>query len=221
MVTVYDKIVHKKLNGVDILNIGITGSIACGKSTVSNYLKDKGYTIIDADKLGHIALTSDEVREKLEKSFGLRIIENNEISREKLGKLVFGNEENLKILNSIVHPYIRRQILQLQEKHSDERLVFLDIALLFEAGFEDLVEKIIVVHINEKEQLTRLMNRNSLSSETAMNRIKSQMSSEDKSKLGDYVINNSNTKEETYRQIDLILDELERGVIKNDECIRN
>ena len=82
MVTVYDKIVHKKLNGVDILNIGITGSIACGKSTVSNYLKDKGYTIIDADKLGHIALTSDEVREKLEKSFGLRIIENNEISRE-------------------------------------------------------------------------------------------------------------------------------------------
>ena len=221
MVTVYDKIVHKKLNGVDILNIGITGSIACGKSTVSNYLKDKGYTIIDADKLGHIALTSDEVREKLEKSFGLRIIENNEISREKLGKLVFGNEENLKILNSIVHPYIRRQILQLQEKHSDERLVFLDIALLFEAGFEDLVEKIIVVHINEKEQLTRLMNRNSLSSEAAMNRIKSQMSSEDKSKLGDYVINNSNTKEETYRQIDLILDELERGVINNDKCIRN
>ena len=221
MVTVYDKIVHKKLNGVDILNIGITGSIACGKSTVSNYLKDKGYTIIDADKLGHIALTSDEVREKLEKSFGLRIIENNEISREKLGKLVFGNEENLKILNSIVHPYIRKQILQLQEKHSDERLVFLDIALLFEAGFEDLVEKILVVHINEKEQLTRLMNRNSLSSEAAMNRIKSQMSSEDKSKLGDYVINNSNTKEETYRQIDLILDELERGVIKNDECIRN
>ncbi len=221
MVTVYDKIVHKKLNGVDILNIGITGSIACGKSTVSNYLKERGYTIIDADKLGHTALTSDEVREKLEKSFGLRIIENNEISREKLGKLVFGNEENLKILNSIVHPYIRRQILQLQEKHSDERLVFLDIALLFEAGFEDLVEKIIVVHINEKEQLTRLMNRNSLSSEAAMNRIKSQMSSEDKSKLGDYVINNSNTKEETYGQIDLILDELERGVIKNDECIRN
>ena len=221
MITVYDKIVHKKLNGVDILNIGITGSIACGKSTVSNYLKDKGYTIIDADKLGHIALTSDEVREKLEKSFGLRIIENNEISREKLGKLVFGNEENLKILNSIVHPYIRKQILQLQEIHRDERLVFLDIALLFEAGFEDLVEKILVVHVDEKIQLNRLMNRNSLSSEGAINRIKSQMSSKDKSELGNYVINNSNTKEETYRQIDLILDELERGVIKNDECIRN
>ena len=203
------------------LNIGITGSIACGKSTVSNYLREKGYTIIDADKLGHIALTSDEVKEKLKNSFGYIILENNEISREKLGKLVFGNNENLKDLNSIVHPYIRKIILQLQEKHRDERLVFLDIALLFEAGFEDLVEKIIVVHVDEKIQLARLMSRNALSKEQAMFRIESQMSSNDKSKLGDYVINNSNTKEETYRQIDLILDELERGVIKNDECIRN
>ena len=203
------------------LNIGITGSIACGKSTVSNYLREKGYTIIDADKLGHIALTSDEVKEKLKKSFGYIILENNEISREKLGKLVFGNNENLKVLNSIVHPYIRKIILQLQEKHRDERLVFLDIALLFEAGFEDLVEKIIVVHVDEKIQLARLMSRNALSKEQAMFRIESQMSSNDKSKLGDYVINNSNTKEETYRQIDLILDELERGVIKNDERIRN
>ena len=203
------------------MNIGITGSIACGKSTVSNYLKEKGYTIIDADKLGHIALTSDEVKEKLKKSFGLTILENNEISREKLGKLVFGNDENLKILNSIVHPYIRKIILQLQENHRDERFVFLDIALLFEAGFEDLVEKIIVVHVDEKIQVARLMSRNALSKEQAMFRIESQMSSNDKSKLGNYVINNSNTKEETYRQIDLILDELERGVIKNDECIRN
>ena len=203
------------------MNIGITGSIACGKSTVSNYLREKGYTIIDADKLGHIALTSDEVKEKLKKSFGYIILENNEISREKLGKLVFGNNENLKVLNSIVHPYIRKIILQLQEKHRDERLVFLDIALLFEAGFEDLVEKIIVVHVDEKIQLARLMSRNALSKEQAMFRIESQMSSNDKSKLGDYVINNSNTKEETYRQIDLILDELERGVIKNDEYIRN
>ena len=203
------------------MNIGITGSIACGKSTVSNYLKEKGYTIIDADKLGHIALTSEDVKIKLSEKFGDNILENNEISREKLGKLVFGNDENLKILNSIVHPYIRKIILQLQKKHRDERFVFLDIALLFEAGFEDLVEKIIVVHVDEKIQLARLMSRNSLSKEQAIYRIESQMSSNDKSKLGDYVINNSNTKEETYRQIDLILDELERGVINNDKCIRN
>ena len=203
------------------MNIGITGSIACGKSTVSNYLKEKGYTIIDADKLGHIALTSDEVKEKLKKSFGLTILENNEISREKLGKLVFGNDENLKILNSIVNPYIRKIILQLQENHRDERFVFLDIALLFEAGFEDLVEKIIVVHVDEKIQLARLMSRNALSKEQAMFRIESQMSSKDKSILGNYVIDNGGTKEETYKQIDLIIEALERGVINNGKCIRN
>ena len=203
------------------LNIGITGSIACGKSTVSNYLREKGYTIIDADKLGHIALTSDEVKEKLKNSFGYIILENNEISREKLGKLVFGNNENLKVLNSIVHPYIRKIILQLQEKHRDERLVFLDIALLFEAGFEDLVEKIIVVHVDEKIQLARLMSRNALSKEQAMFRIESQMSSKDKSILGNYVIDNGGTKEETYKQIDLIIEALERGVINNGKCIRN
>ena len=203
------------------MNIGITGSIACGKSTVSNYLKEKGYTIIDADKLGHIALTNDEVKEKLKKSFGLTILENNEISREKLGKLVFGNDENLKILNSIVHPYIRKIILQLQENPRDERFVFLDIALLFEAGFEDLVEKIIVVHVDEKIQLARLMSRNALSKEQAMFRIESQMSSKDKSILGNYVIDNGGTKEETYKQIDLIIEALERGVINNGKCIRN
>ena len=203
------------------MNIGITGSIACGKSTVSNYLREKGYTIIDADKLGHIALTSDEVKEKLKKSFGYIILENNEISREKLGKLVFGNDENLKILNSIVHPYIRKIILQLQENHRDERFVFLDIALLFEAGFEDLVEKIIVVHVDEKIQLARLMSRNALSKEQAMFRIESQMSSKDKSILGNYVIDNGGTKEETYKQIDLIIEALERGVINNVKCIRN
>ena len=203
------------------MNIGITGSIACGKSTVSNYLKEKGYTIIDADKLGHIALTSDEVKEKLKKSFGLTILENNEISREKLGKLVFGNDENLKILNSTVHPYIRKIILQLQENHRDERFVFLDIALLFEAGFEDLVEKIIVVHVDEKIQVARLMSRNALSKEQAMFRIESQMSSKDKSILGNYVIDNGGTKEETYKQIDLIIEALERGVINNGKCIRN
>ena len=203
------------------LNIGITGSIACGKSTVSSHLKGKGYTIIDADKLGHIALTSEDVKTKLAEKFGDNILENNEISREKLGKLVFGNDENLKILNSIVHPYIRKTILQLQKKYRDERFVFLDIALLFEAGFEDLVEKIIVVHVDEKIQLARLMSRNSLSKEQAMYRIKSQMSSKDKSILGNYVIDNSETKEETYKQIDLIIEELERGVINNDKCIRN
>ena len=216
MLAVYDKIVFKQFNGDDNLNIGITGSIACGKSTVSDYLIAKGYTIIDADKLGHVALTSDDVKRKLAEKFGDEILENNEISREKLGKLVFGNDDNLKILNSIIHPKIKELILKLQDDHKDEDLVFLDIALLYEANFVDLVEKVAVVYVDKDVQLERLMTRNSLSKEEALKRIESQMSPQEKASLGDFVINNSYRKEDTFQQIDEILEKLKRGDKHND-----
>lgn len=198
------------------MNIGITGSIACGKSTVSDYLIAKGYTIIDADKIGHVALTSDDVKRKLSEKFSDEILENNEINREKLGKLVFGNDDNLKILNSIIHPKIKELILKLQEEHKDEDLVFLDIALLYEANFVDLVEKVVVVYVDEDVQLERLMTRNSLSKEEALKRIESQMSPREKASLGDFVINNSYSKEDTFQQIDEIIEKLKRGDNRND-----
>ena len=198
------------------MNIGIRGSIACGKSTVSYYLKEQGYTIIDADKLGHIALTSEDVKRRLSETFAANILVNNEISREVLGKLVFGNDNNLKKLNNIIHPKIKELILKLQEKHKNENLVFLDIALLYEANFLDLVEKVVVVYVDEDVQLERLMARNSLSKEEALKRIESQMSPQEKASLGDFVINNSYRKEDTFQQIDEILEKLKRGDKHND-----
>ena len=198
------------------MNIGITGSIACGKSTVSDYLKEKGYTIIDADKLGHVVLTSEDVKRRLSETFGANILVNNEISREVLGKLVFGNDKNLKKLNNIIHPKIKELILKLQEEHKDEDLVFLDIALLYEANFVDLVEKVAVVYVDEDVQLERLMTRNSLSKEEALKRIESQMSPQEKASLGDFVIDNSYRKEDTFQQIDEILEKLKRGDKQND-----
>ena len=198
------------------MNIGITGSIACGKSTVSDYLKEKGYTIIDADKLGHVALTSEDVKRRLSETFGANILVNNEISREVLGKLVFGNDNNLKKLNNIIHPKIKELILKLQEEHENEDLVFLDIALLYEANFVDLVEKVAVVYVDEDIQLKRLMTRNSLSKGEALKRIESQMSPQEKASLGDFVINNSYSKEDTFQQIDEILEKLKRGDKHND-----
>ena len=198
------------------MNIGITGSIACGKSTVSDYLKEKGYTIIDADKLGHVVLTSEDVKRRLSETFGANILVNNEISREVLGKLVFGNYNNLKKLNNIIHPKIKELILKLQDDHKDEDLVFLDIALLYEANFVDLVEKVAVVYVDKDVQLERLMTRNSLSEEEALKRIESQMSPQEKASLGDFVINNSYRKEDTFQQIDEILEKLKRGDKHND-----
>ena len=198
------------------MNIGITGSIACGKSTVSDYLKEKGYTIIDADKLGHVALTSEDVKRRLSETFGANILVNNEISREVLGKLVFGNDNNLKKLNNIIHPKIKELILKLQEEHENEDLVFLDIALLYEANFVDLVEKVAVVYVDEDVQLERLMTRNFLSKEEALKRIESQMSPQEKASLGDFVINNSYSKEDTFQQIEEIIERLKRGDKQND-----
>ena len=191
--------------------IGITGSIACGKSLVSNYLQEKGYTIIDADKIGHMALENDEVKKQLVNKFGKSILKDNEINRVTLGKLVFENNENLKELNNIIHPQIRKNISEQIQVHKNEKLVFVDVPLLFEAKFDDLVEKIVVISLDEKIQLERLMNRNSLSKEEALQRIKSQIPVREKEKLGDYVVDNSFTQENTYNQVDRILEKLKLG----------
>lgn len=194
--------------------IGITGSIACGKSTVSDYLKSKGYVVIDADKIGHEALDSDYVKEKLILTFGNDILENNKINRRKLGELVFGNSNNLNILNSIIHPEIRRRILEEIDKNNDQEFIFIDVALLFEAKFDDLVDKIIVVYVDKNTQLTRLMKRNSISKKEALSRIVSQMSPIEKAKLGDYTINNNLDVINTYKQVDKVLSELKKGCCK-------
>ncbi|WP_304127678.1 dephospho-CoA kinase [Gemella sanguinis] len=194
--------------------IGITGSIACGKSTVSNYLKSKGYIVIDADKIGHEALDDDYVKEKLILAFGNEILEDNKINRQKLGELVFGNSSNLNVLNSIIHPEIRKKILEKIDKNNDKKLIFIDVALLFEAKFDDLVDKIIVVYVDENTQLTRLMKRNSISKKEALSRIVSQMSPIEKAKLGDYTVNNNLDVINTYEQVDKVLSELKKGRCK-------
>lgn len=194
--------------------IGITGSIACGKSTVSNYLKSKGYIVIDADKIGHEALDDDYVKEKLILAFGNEILEDNKINRQKLGELVFGNSSSLNVLNSIIHPEIRKKILEKIDKNNDKELIFIDVALLFEAKFDDLVDKIIVVYVDKNTQLTRLMKRNSISKKEALSRIVSQMSPIEKAKLGDYTVNNNLDVINTYEQVDKVLSELKKGRCK-------
>ena len=194
--------------------IGITGSIACGKSTVSNYLKSKGYIVIDADKIGHEALDDDYVKEKLILAFGNEILDDNKINRQKLGELVFGNSSNLNVLNSIIHHKKKKKILQKIDKNNDKELIFIDVALLFEAKFDDLVDKIIVVYVDKNTQLTRLMKRNSISEKEALSRIVSQMSPIEKAKLGDYTVNNNLDVINTYEQVDKVLSELKKGYCK-------
>lgn len=188
---------------------GITGGIATGKSTVSSMIKEYGLNVIDADVIAHQVMEpGQEAYEKVVSHFGTDILlENDHIDRKKLGDIVFYDEDKRLLLNSLVHPAVRKA-MQKQQKEAEERgekAVFLDIPLLYENGLEHLVEKVIVVYTDVNTQLERLMARNHLTEEAAMARIRSQMPIEEKKQRADEVIDNRGSLANTRKQLVNIL----------------
>ncbi|MRG87668.1 dephospho-CoA kinase [Salinibacillus xinjiangensis] len=185
--------------------IGLTGSIATGKSTVSKMLKELGLPIVDADQISRDVVEPGEVAyQKIVKTFGKEILfEDETINRKQLGSIVFGNEEKRKQLNEIVHPEVRRQMLSQRDQYIQQgyRGVVLDIPLLFESKLTHFVDKIVVVYVNEETQLERLMNRDQSTKEEASQRINSQIPVEEKAAMADAVINNNGTRSETKEQL--------------------
>ncbi|MDX8342105.1 dephospho-CoA kinase [Rossellomorea sp. YZS02] len=190
--------------------IGLTGGIASGKSTVSTMLNEKGYTIIDADLASRMVVeVGQPAYLAIVEEFGDTILHENDstINREKLGQIIFNSEEKRKKLNSIVHPAVRSMMLQ----HKDEAIavgkstIFLDIPLLFESNLTWMVERTLLVYVNEETQLTRLMERNHFNREDAEARIASQFPLKDKVNLADAVIDNNGSLQETKEQIEALL----------------
>jgi len=193
------------------LIVGLTGGIVVGKSTVASMFKDLGAKIIDADKLGHsVILPYSPAWGKIIRLFKKDILRNDlTIDREKLGKIVFTNQTLLKKLNEITHPEIIKLIkkeinLAKNKTHSQEKILIIDAALIYEAKIDRLMDKIIVVYINEDEQVKRLVKRDNLSKEEALQRIKSQMPMKEKVKIADYVIDNSGSLDKTKKQVEKI-----------------
>lgn len=185
------------------MKIGITGSIACGKSTICRYLQDNGYTVIDTDKLSYLFTTKGNLcYNDIVDYFGEEILlDNKEIDRKKLGSIVFNNKEKKEKLESIIHPHIKKAI----EEYESNGIVFFEVPLLYEAHMEDLFHKVITIYVDEKEQIERLIDRNKLTYQEAMNRINNQMGLKEKVSKADYVIDNSNSVEDSYKQIENIL----------------
>ena len=176
--------------------IGITGGIATGKSTIVKYLLRMGNIIIDADKISREIIEEKEIIEKIVDEFGKEIIKSKKIDRPKLRELVFNDEEKLKKLNAITHPAILNKINLEIEKNKDKKIIFVDIPLLYEVGFEKNVDKVLVVYSSYEIQLKRLMERDNISYDLAQNMIKSQMNLKEKIDKADYIIdNNGNLKE--------------------------
>lgn len=189
--------------------IGLTGGIASGKSTVSNMLKDLGIPVIDADEEARLAVEKGEkAYDQIVEYFGEDILHaDGTINRPKLGSIIFPNEQKRKVLNSIVHPAVRQNMLRKQEQYLEEghKFVVLDIPLLFESKLTHLVDKIILVFVNEQTQLARLMARNNFTEVEANERIASQLPLREKLQWADQVIDNNGTIEETRQQLLSIL----------------
>ena len=197
------------------LIVGLTGGIVGGKSTVASMFRDLGAKILDADILGHsVILPYKPAWKKIVKLFGEDILRKDlTINREKLGKIVFADQALLKKLNEITHPeiikLIKKEINLARDKtHNQEKILIIDAALIYEAKIDRLMDKIIVVYIDEDEQIKRLIKRNNLSKDEASQRVKSQIPMKEKIKMADYVIDNNDTLDKTKKQVEKIWQEL-------------
>ena len=192
--------------------IGLTGSIASGKSTVSQMIRKKDIPVICADLLARKALDPHtEASQKVRALFGKEIIlRDGSINRKKLANLVFGNKNNLENLNSIVHPEVLQMIKDKINVLVKEgyRLIILDIPLLFEAKLDKLCDKTVVVYSPHKQIEERLQKRNGYSAQEIQKRIASQIDIEKKKTRADFVIDNSGTLEETRKQVKELLEHI-------------
>ncbi len=189
-----------------MLTIGLTGGIASGKSTVSMEFEKLGAIVIDADQIARELIRPHEpLWREIIAYFGREIQrEDLTIDRFRLGEKVFADEAERAVLNKMIHPEIKREIdRRLKEigKEHPDAVVLVDAALLIETGTFREMDKIIVVSASKRNQIERLMDRNSLSIEAAKGRIRAQMPLEEKRKYADYVINTDGSREEIRKQV--------------------
>ncbi|ASR48264.1 dephospho-CoA kinase [Paenibacillus kribbensis] len=190
------------------MNIGLTGGIATGKSTVSALLVAKGALLIDADAIAReVMLPGHPVLAAVIQHFGQAVMNSDgTLHRKKLGEIVFADPAQRQALNDITHPAIREEMrlrMVAYEREQPDKLVLADIPLLYESGLESLYKEIMVVYVPREVQLQRLMLRDGLTEEQAGLRLSAQMDIEQKRSMADIVIDNSGTLAETERQIEL------------------
>jgi dephospho-CoA kinase len=184
--------------------IGLTGGIACGKSTVSNYLESTyKIPVLDADIYAREAVEKGSpILERIFQRYGTKVkTQENALDRQQLGEIIFNNSKEKLWLESQIHPYVRDCFNQHLKQLESSTVVF-SIPLLFEAKLTHLVTEIWVVSCSFEQQIQRLVTRNNLTKEQAIARINNQMPLAEKIALADLVLDNSGSLEDLYTQID-------------------
>jgi dephospho-CoA kinase len=188
-----------------MLIVGLTGGIASGKSLVAKVFHDLGAHVIDADKIVHELLEpGQQAWKEVVEYFGPEIeFPDRTINRRKLGEIVFNDAEKRAWLNQCLHPRVFA-VYTARVKHLCARalhaIIVLDAALLIETGYHKKMDRLVVVYADQEQQMERLTNRDRLSREQALVRIRSQMPLSEKRRQADYVIENTGTREDTEQQ---------------------
>ena len=191
--------------------VGLTGGIASGKSTVSNYFREFGAEVLDADVVAKELSEKEENVAKIIEIFGNEILdENGNISRKKMRERAFLEKDNLKQLNELLHPQVIEVFKNKRENTKEDEIVIFDIPLLFEAGMESLCDTVIVVYISKRVQLERMMKRDRHGIDLAERIIESQMSMSDKIDKADIIINNNCTLEDLKNNVNVVYYNLQK-----------
>jgi dephospho-CoA kinase len=189
-----------------MLRVGLTGSIAVGKSFVTSVFAELGCRVLDADQTAREVVAPGAVGLKaVTEAFGNDVLApDGTLDRERLGSIVFADEEKRQRLNHILHPFIiarQDEILREWEREDPNGVAIVDAALMIESGGYKRFDKLIVVHCRPEVQLERLMLRNNLTLAEAQQRIASQMPQEEKQRYADYLIDSSDGFEPTRKQV--------------------
>lgn len=191
--------------------VGLTGGIASGKSTVSNYFREFGVEVLDADVVAKELSEKEENVAKIIEIFGNEILdENGNISRKKMRERAFLEKDKLKQLNELLHPQVIEVFKNKKENTKEDEIVIFDIPLLFEAGMENLCDTVIVVYISKRVQLERMMKRDRHGIDLAERIIESQMSMSDKIDKADIIINNNCTLEDLKNNVNVVYYNLQK-----------
>ncbi len=192
------------------MKLGITGTIAAGKTTVSILLKQRGIPVFNSDQYAKMAyIKGSDTYHVIVREFGNEILdENQEIDLKKLADLIFSDEDKRKQINAIVHPFVKEGILKFFSNHADLPIVAAEVPLLFEAGFEDLFDEIVVVTCDEKVAIDRMMEYRNYTYQEAYQRYHSQLDEKIQISKADRVLYNNLDLESLMHQINAMLKEL-------------